>query len=198
MAHGLLKDTVILSDDAGQFNVGLHALCWIHAERLVHKLDAFADWQRTAKERIRARIWWLYANLKAYCRDPGPELTRVLAAHFDRIFTSRTGYATLDRLLARLHANKTELLMVLERPEIPLHTNGTENDIRGHVIRRNISSGTRSDAGRDYRDIFLGLVKTCAKQHVPFWDYLGSRLQIPGTPTVPPLPDLIAKAAALP
>jgi hypothetical protein len=30
-AHGLLPDTVILSDDAGQFMVGEHALCWVHA-----------------------------------------------------------------------------------------------------------------------------------------------------------------------
>ena len=80
--------------------------------------------------------------------------------------------------------------MVLKHPEIPLHSNGTENDIRRYVTRRNISAGTRSDVGRDYRDVFLGLVKTCAKQHISFWDYLGSRLQILGAPTVPPLPDL--------
>ena len=30
--HGLLGDTVILSDDAGQFRVGRHALCWVHTE----------------------------------------------------------------------------------------------------------------------------------------------------------------------
>jgi len=41
---------------------------------------------------------------------------------------------TLDRLLERLHANKAELLMVLERPEIPLHTNGSENDVRCYVM----------------------------------------------------------------
>ena len=35
VAHGLLKDAVIVSDDAGQFNVGSHALCWVHAERLI-------------------------------------------------------------------------------------------------------------------------------------------------------------------
>ena len=37
--------------------------------------------------------------------------------------------------------------MVLERPEIPLHTNGSENDIRCQVTRRKVSAGTRSDAG---------------------------------------------------
>jgi hypothetical protein len=34
-AHGFLCDSVIISDDAGQFNVGQHGLCWVHAERLV-------------------------------------------------------------------------------------------------------------------------------------------------------------------
>jgi Transposase IS66 family len=58
--------------------------------------------------------------------------------------------------VARLHANKAELLMVLERPEIPLHTNGSENDIRCQVTRRKVSAGTRSDLGWDCRDAFLG------------------------------------------
>jgi hypothetical protein len=52
---------------------------------------------------------------------------------------------------------------VLDRPEIPLHTNGSENDVRCHVTRRKVSGGTRSDVGRDCRDAFLGLAKTCAK-----------------------------------
>ncbi len=38
--HGLLTGTVIVSDGAGQFRVSLHALCWIHAERLVYKLGS--------------------------------------------------------------------------------------------------------------------------------------------------------------
>ena len=29
-AHGFLPNTVIVSDDAGQFNVGQHGLCWVH------------------------------------------------------------------------------------------------------------------------------------------------------------------------
>jgi hypothetical protein len=47
-------------------------------------------------------------------------------------------------LLARLHRRKAELLRVLERPEIPLHTNGSENDIRACVTKRKISGGTMS------------------------------------------------------
>src|SRR5216684_3589674 len=109
-AHGLLAKTVIVSDDAGQFNVGRHGLCWVHAERLVHKLDAFTDGHYAAQQRIRGLIWWFYGDLKAYRRDPTPKRKAALRARFDRIFTRRTGFATLDRLLARLHANKAELL----------------------------------------------------------------------------------------
>jgi hypothetical protein len=193
-AHKFLCDAVVLSDDAGQFNVGRHALCWVHAERLVHKLDTFTDRQRTAQARVRGLIWDFYASLKAYRANPrsyaSPSILRraaALRARFDRIFLRRTGFVTLDRLLARLHANKAELLRVLDRPEIPLHTNGSENDIRCYVTRRKVSAGTRSDVGRDCRDAFLGLAKTCDKLGVAVWDYLGSRLKVAGHRVIQPL-----------
>jgi hypothetical protein len=96
---------------------------------------------------------------------------------FDRIFRGRTGFVALDRLLAGLHANKAELLMVLDRLEILLHTNGSENDIRCHVARRKISAGTRGETGRDCPDAFLSLGKTCEKLGIAIWDYLASRLK---------------------
>jgi hypothetical protein len=178
-AHDFLRDAVVLSDDAGQFAIGQHALCWVHAERLVHKLDAFTEPHRAAQQNVRKLIWNFYADLKAYKANPDKHRRVALRARFDSIFRRRTGFATLDRLLARLHANKAELLMVLERPEIPLHTNGSENDIRCQVTRRKVSAGTRSDLGRDCRDAFLGLAKTCAKLGIVFWDYLGARLAVP-------------------
>ena len=190
-AHGFLHDAVIVSDDAGQFAVGQHALCWIHAERLVHKLDTFTDHQRAAQQRVRALIWQLYADLKDYRSSPTPCRRGQLRARFDYIFCQRTGFVSLDRLLQRLYANKAELLTVLDHPDTPLHTNGSENDIRCQVTKRKVSGGTRSDVGRDCRDAFLGLAKTCAKLGIAFWDYLGSRLAIPDHPMVPSLADLI-------
>jgi hypothetical protein len=82
----------------------------------------------------------------------------------------RTGFVSLDRLLAALHANKAELPMVLDPRVIPLHKNGSENDVRCQVTKRKVNGGTRSDSGRDCRDAFLGLAKMCAK--------LGSRSRI--------------------
>jgi Transposase IS66 family len=190
-AHGFLPDAVIVSDDAGQFNVGRHGLCWVHTERLIHKLDTFTDDNRAAQARVRELIWNLYADLKAYRNAPSRQRRAALRARFDRVFTRKTGFVTLDRLLARLYANKLELLMVLDRPDIPLHTNGSENDIRCHVTRRKLSGGTRSDIGRDCRDAFLGILKTCAKLNIGFWDYLGARLAVPGAPLTPPLSEIV-------
>src|SRR5215218_5434509 len=194
-AHGLLPDTVVVSDDAGQFAIEDHALCWVHAERLIHKLDTFTDKQHAAQQRLRTLIWWFYADLKAYRHDPDPRRRAALRARFDRIFRRRTGFATLDRLLERLYANKDELLRVLDRPQVPLHTNGSERDLRPHVIKRKISGGTRSDQGRDCRDAFLGLLLTCAKLGLSFWDYLGHRLGVPET-EAPYLPDLVRLRSA--
>jgi hypothetical protein len=110
-----------------------------------------------------------------------------LSARFNRIFGCKTGSATLDRLLARL-------LKVLERPDVPLNTNGFENDIRCKVTKRKFSGGTCSDLGRDCRDAFLGLLKTCAKLGIPFWDYLGARLAGPGCQDIQPSPKSSARA----
>ena len=190
-AHGFLRDAVLLSDDAGQFAIGRHALCWVHAERLIHKLDTFNDPQRSAQQRVRGLVWNFYASLKAYRLDPDKRRAGALRARFDRIFRRRTGFVTLDRLLARLHTNKPELLTVLDRPEVPLHTNGSENDLRCYATRRKVSAGTRSGDGRDCRDAFLGLAKTCNKLGIPFWEYLGSRLKVTNCPTIDALDQYI-------
>ena len=86
--------------------------------------------------------------------------------------------------------------MVLDRPEIPLHTNGSENDVRCQVTKRKVSGGTRSDTGRDCRDAFLGLSKTCTKLGIAFWDYLGSRLAMPNRVDIPSLPTLVRHRCA--
>ena len=88
---------------------------------------------------------------------------------------------------------KDELLRVLERPEIPINTNASENDIRAFAIKRKISGGTVSEKGRQARDVMLGLAKTCKKLKIPFFDYLGARLDIPGR-EIPHLTTLVSPA----
>jgi hypothetical protein len=190
---GFALDLAIVSDGAGQFAILLHGLCWIHAERLVHKLIPLNERHRQDQAQVRARIWELYADLKAYRIAPDPALRPALAARFDAIFTQQTSFTTLNQTLKRLHAHKAELLLVLQRPDVVLHTNGSEGDIRGFVTKRKISGGTRSDLGRRCRDGFASLKKTCRKLGISYWDYLGDRIKQLGA--IPPLPDLIRARA---
>ena len=148
-----------------------------------------------AQQRQRGLIWWFYADLKAYRRAPDTGRRTALRARFDRIFGRRTGFATLDRLLERLRANKDELRLVLDRPAVPLNTNGSERDLRPRVTKRKISGATRSEQGRTCRDAFAGLRLTCTKLGVCFWNYLGHRLGVPGA-DAPYLPDLVRQRSA--
>jgi hypothetical protein len=84
---------------------------------------------------------------------------------------------------------------VLDRPDIPLHTNSSDNAVRSFVTKRKISGETCSRADKQARDTFLRLLKTCSKLAVSFWDWLGARLKIPDAEPVPWLPDLIRQPA---
>ena len=84
--------------------------------------------------------------------------------------------------------------MVLERPELPLHNNLSEQDIRDYVTKRKISGGTRSALGRRCRDTFMSLHKTCRKLGVSFWAYLQDRLG--GLGQIPPLGELLRRKAS--
>ena len=199
MEKGLNPELAIISDGAGQFAILLHALCWIHAERLVHKLIPVTERQREAVALVRDQIWDIYADLKAYKAQPVPTRILEFESRFTTIFTQRTDYATLDNILLRLHKHKDELLLILHRPDIPLHTNGSETDIRDYVKKRKISGGTRSELGRKCRDTFASLKKTCRKNGISFWQYLMDRISISND--IPPLSSIIRKAslfAALP
>jgi hypothetical protein len=193
--HGLLQDAVIVSDGAGQFDVLRHGLCWIHAERLIHRLVTVTEEQRAAVALVRHLIWWLYRDLKLYRTDPSARARASLKARFDRLFTRTTGFAELDELLARLQLRKAELLVTLERPEVPLNTNSSERDVRDPVTIRKISGSTRAEDGRRCRDTFLALKKTCQKNAISFWAFLGDRLGIT-VHGIAHLPDLIRQRAA--
>jgi hypothetical protein len=98
----------------------------------------------------------------------------------------------LDNALKRIQQNKTELLLVLDRPDIPLHNNLSERDIREYVKRCKVSGSTRSENGRLCRDSFTSLKKTCRKLGVSFWQYLLDRVE--NKRQIAPLSDVMIKA----
>ena len=131
--------------------------------------------------------------MKAYRESPTGRKKAALERDFDRLFTQRTGWAELNTALGKIHGKREQLLLVLDHPEIPLHNNLSENDIRQYVKKRKISGGTRSVLGRRCRDTFLSLKTTCRKLGVTFWAYLQDRIN--GRNQIPSLPTLLQQKA---
>jgi Transposase IS66 family len=194
VARGVSPDLVTLSDGAQQFFVFVHAACWVHAERPLARMVPYNEDHRAVVEKVRDQIWQLYQDLKAYQQRPEACQKPLLEARFDALCDQRTNYPNIDAVLKDMSEHKAHLLRVLERPEVPLHNNGAESDIREYVKKRKISGSTRSDEGRRCRDTFASLKKTCRKLGVRFWDYLEDRLR--GLGKVPRLPDLLRQRAA--
>jgi len=193
LAHGCNPDLVIVSDDAGQFGILTHAQCWVHGDRRLARLNAFNDQYQQEQDGVRERLWDFYGELKAYRAAPKRAQKAGLSAQFDKIFTAATNFTTINEVLEGIREEKAEFLRVLGRPEVPLHNNVAEGDIREYVSIRKVSGGTRSDLGRRCRDTFAALKKTCRKLGVSFWDYLRDRLT--GAGQVPRLSELIRRRA---
>jgi hypothetical protein len=193
IARGVSPDLGVLSDGALQFVIFVHAACWIHAERPLAKMIPYNEQHGAAIEHMREQIWEFYKELKAYRLQPDEARRPVLTARFDALVEQRTGYPSIDGVLKAMGENKADLLRVLERPELPLHNNAMESDIREFVKRRKISGGTRSDPGRRCRDTFASLKKTCRKLGVCFWEYLQDRVR--GLGKIARLADLIRQKA---
>jgi hypothetical protein len=194
IAHGVSPELVVLSDGAGQFNILVHAACWVHAERPLTRMIPHNEQHRLAIEQMQQQIWELYQDLKAYRQQPQPDQVPVLTARFEALCSQQTVYPSLNQVLKDMREHQADLLRVLDRPEVPLHNNASESDIRDYVKKRKISGSTRSDDGRRCRDTFASLKKTCRKLGIRFWDYLQDRVR--GLGQIARLADLIRQRVA--
>jgi hypothetical protein len=100
VAGGVSPDLVVVSDGARQFQVLVHAACWIHAERPLARLVPHNDEHRAAIAQVREQIWGLYQELKAYRQQPDPAQKPRLEARFEALCAQRTHYPSIDGVLA--------------------------------------------------------------------------------------------------
>ncbi len=153
---------IVLSDGAKQFAILVHALCWVHMERSLRRLNGVTAQQRQEIEQVQDSLWAYYLELKAYQEQPTLQDSERLEARFDEIFGQRyPHHYGLNLVMQQFCAHKDELMRVLDSPQVPLHNNAAETDIREYVTRRKISGGTRHDNGRRARDPFTGLNPNC-------------------------------------
>jgi hypothetical protein len=197
IAHGVSPNLIVLSDGAPQFDVLVHASCWIHAERPLARLIPSSDEHRVVIEQLRQQIWELYQDLKAYRQQPEPTRQPALVARFEALVGQRTDFPSVNGVLKEMRDHQADLLRVLERPEVPLHNNTSETHVRDYVKKRKISGSTRSELGRRCRDTFASLKKTCRRLGLSFWAYLVDRVRrVRGLGQIPRLAHLLRQRAA--
>ena len=186
---------LLVCDDAPQFTLVTEelALCWVHEGRHYKKLLPSIPYHQRLLEVFVQRFWAYYAQLLAYRTQPKPEEAARLERAFEAVFTTVTGYNALDERIAKTHAKKGYLLMVLAHPEIPLHNNPAELGARARVRKRDVSFGPRTREGAQAWDTFMTLAETATKLGVSFYHYIHDRVS--GACQMPSLADLIAERA---
>ena len=97
LAQGIPVTLSIVSDDAGQFNVFDHALCWIHAERIINRLIPLNDEHVKAVDGVREQLWQIYRDLKTYKLAPTASQAEDIKLRFQAMCSTPTAYATLNQ-----------------------------------------------------------------------------------------------------
>jgi len=164
----------IISDDAGQY-IGVssnHALCWIHEIRHYKKMSPFLTHHKSVLNAFLTELWKFYESLAQYKKNPNKIISMHIQERFDSLFSTVTGYKMLDDRIAMTKKKKEELLLVLGYPNVPLHNNLAEIAVREGVIKRKISSGTRSELGKLAWENMLSIIDTCRKLGISFYRYL--------------------------
>jgi hypothetical protein len=167
----------LMTDDAPQFNkLALHhILCWIHEGRHYKKLNPLSDINRTILDAFLNQFWDYYDALLTYKEAPALEIATQLSMQFDHLFTT-TGYDALDQRILLTRTKKTELLLVLDHPFLPIHNNGSELGTRVQARIRDIHFQTVSENGTKSKDTFATIAQTARKLGVNFYRYVYDRV----------------------
>jgi len=169
---------VLLSDGAPQFKklTEEQALCWIHDARNYKKLEPIVPLHKKELEDYLSRYWNYYRQLLQFRENPTQENAEKLSTGFDGLVSTKTNYQALKERIEKTKENKSELLLTLKYPEIPLHNNDAELGARTQVRKRDVSLHTMTEEGTKASDTFMTIVQTAKKLGVSAYDYIGDRV----------------------
>jgi len=166
---------------------------WVHEGRHCKKLTPCVPQHQQCLAAFQTQFWDFCDELLAYRAAPSPTEKVRLSAEFERIFATGTGYQQLDDRIAKTRRKKISLLLVLDRPEIPLHNNPAELGARQRMHKRNVSFGPQTADGAKAWDTFQPLTATAQKLGVSIYHYICDR--ITQTYALPSLADLVTERA---
>lgn len=175
---GISIAKILVSDDAPQFKLITDelALCWIHEGRHYKRLTPVLSENQYALTAFLKRYWDYYRQLLCFKKNPTEADSKILLSGFDHLFSTITGYDSLDDRIAKSLGKKTELLVVLNHPTVPLHNNLSENGARVEKRRSDVSLQTKTDEGTRAKDTMMSIVETCKKLGVSGYKYIHDRV----------------------
>ena len=165
----------LISDNAPEYNkiaLEQQALCWVHDVRYYTKLQPVLERHRKKLAHFIEQYWRFYKSLLDYRKTPNAQLAYKISADFDTLFTIKTNYFQLDKLINKTFKNKDKLLTVLVKPEIPLHNNLSELGARKKARKRDISYHTMSNKGTICLDAFMTITQTAIQLNVDIFQYI--------------------------
>ncbi len=185
----------LLSDGAPQYKklTEEQALCWIHDGRDYTKLVPVVPFHKKELQDFRSQYWTYYGKLLQFNQDPSQENADKLSAEFDKLVSTETNYEGLNKLINKTKEIKSELLLTLKYPEIPLHNNAAELGAREQVRKRDVSLHTMTEEGTKANDTFSTIVQTAKKLGVSAYEYFCDRMS--KAFEMPSLAELIGKKA---
>jgi hypothetical protein len=168
----------LLSDGAPQFKklTEEQALCWIHDARNYKKLEPVVPLHKKELEDFQTNYWNYYRKLLQFRENPTQKNAEKLSAEFDELVSAKTNYQALNERIEKTTENKSELLLTLKYPEIPLHNNDAELGARSQVRKRDVSLHTMTEEGTKASDTFMTIVQTAKKLGVSAYDYINDRV----------------------
>ncbi len=92
----------LVSDNAPEYNkisTELQALCWVHDARYYKKLEPVLEIHRKKLTDFTALYWKYYHKLIVYKKTPTVKLANKMSIDFDELFTTKTNYFQLDKLV---------------------------------------------------------------------------------------------------
>ncbi len=181
---------IFIADDAPQFKlITLYlGLCWVHEWRHYKKLKPVLNTHKKDIEEFRKIFWDFYTELAKYKITPNIENFQILKRKFDDVFSMKYTYKDLQNRIDKTKLKKIELLTVLEKPQIPLHNNSSENGARLQKRREDVSLQTKSKNGTKAKDTMLSTVETSRKQSLNIVEYIRKKII---NPNAKPLLDLL-------
>jgi len=185
----------LLGDDAPQFDeiTDERALCWVHEGRHYAKLTPMFEPFQKELEAFQDRFWDYYRELRAYRLRPTAAKAAHLEESFDDLFSTEADYEALADRITKTQQKKTELLLVLTHPELPLHNNDSELTVRQRKRKMDVSLSLRTTTGASAWDSMQSIVGTTKKLGVNIYEYFVDR--VTGRRSVPRLADLIKQKA---